>query len=173
MSPVTKTKRRVLAHPEHSERHGAVRGEVDLVAVASQRLGQERGDGGLVVDDQDRLAGHGRRRGAIAPLADGSRRRAHGQLDDEPRALARRAIDLDRAAVALDDAAGQRLVVKNGSKIRPLISGGIPGPLSVISMRTLRLAASWRVFRPSPRGPGMSCIAWRALVTRFTTTCFS
>jgi hypothetical protein len=37
------------------------------------------------------------------------------------------------------------LVVKNGSKILPRISAGIPGPLSMISMWTRRSAPSDRV----------------------------
>src|SRR5256712_11990773 len=42
--------------PELLERNGAVRGGVDRVAVARQRLGQDRGDARLVVDHQDGLS---------------------------------------------------------------------------------------------------------------------
>jgi hypothetical protein len=51
-------------------------------------------------------------------------------------------------------------VVKNGSKIRAAISGGIPGPLSVTRRTTRRLVGSRRVDRTRRRGAATARAAW-------------
>src|SRR6059036_1903906 len=78
------------------------------------------------------------------------------------------------------DAQGQKVrieVADSGPgiprEIRARISRGIPGPLSATSMRTFCPCASGRVRRVNRRGGAASWTAWRAFVTRFTTTCLS
>jgi hypothetical protein len=65
------------------------------------------------------------------------------------------------------------LVVKNGSKILARISAGIPGPLSVISRWTRRLAGSDRVVIEIWRRVGLLRIAWWAFATMLTSTWWS
>ena len=73
-----------------------------------EHLGQHRGDLGLVVNDEDGLRGHRRRRHGRRGLNCRCRRRDHGQLDAEFRPAPRLALDRDRPAVLLDDPLAER-----------------------------------------------------------------
>ena len=122
----------VLGQPEGCL--GAFGGEHG-VAVAAQDAGSQHAHGLLVLGDQDRLGARRRdelerRLGLGGPSASEA-----GQVDLEARAC-RFAVDPDVAAALLDDPVDGReseagpgpigLVVKNGSKMRAIVSASMP-----------------------------------------------